>query len=108
MFQYCEEGHCQPPFVWLAAWDKTFEELDFMLNIESEFYLTRNNGQGNITVTEGYKKAPEFPFTVQTVATWSQNDGMQILQHHEKYERRSNLSGVKLNIASLENVIKCP
>ena len=73
------------------------------MNIESEFYLVeRINSLGNYTVTEGYRKAPGLPFSQQPIATWSHTDGLKIPQS-EKYERRSNLSGVNFDIVTLQN-----
>lgn len=74
------------------------------MDIDSEFYnVGRSNASGYITVFEGYKKAPDHNFTVQSVATWSENEGLEIPQS-EKYERRSNLSGVSLDIAAVGQV----
>ena len=77
-----------------------------MLSIDSEFYLVKKDDlSGNMTVTEGYKKAPEFPFSVHYVASWS-NSGDFHNPQPEKYERRSNLSGITFDIVTLKNVRK--
>ena len=86
-------------------WKKThFIELNFPLDIESEFYSVEHNIQsGNIKVFEAYKKATYLNYSVQQVASWSETEGMKFLQM-EKYRRRGNLSGVELTITTLGDV----
>ena len=80
----------------------SFEDLSLSLDIDSNFYSIEKNANTSesITVLEGYRKARNQAYTVQSVATWSENRGLEIPQP-EKYERRSNLSGVSLDVAAL-------
>ena len=83
-------------------WNKSFEDLNLQLDIDSEFYsIEGSDASESIKVVERYKKGADHDLTVQSVGTWDKNKGLVIPQS-EKYERRGNLSGVSLAITALE------
>ena len=85
-------------------WGKRFEDFNLPLEIDTEFYSAESDIQFNNTaVYEGYKKASHLNFTVNLVATWSEGGGIEIPQP-EKYDRRNNLTGLSLTIATMGDV----
>ena len=84
-------------------WERGFQDIPLELDLESDFYKIEETGNGVISVLEGYRTAPANNFTVQKIAEWHSSSGI-IWELPEKYERRSNLSGMHLKIAVINTV----
>ena len=76
------------------------EDLGFELDLEANFYLYERSISKDILVKECYKKSSQHNYTLQQIASWSRSSGLDI-KLPEKYERRSNLSGLTFDIAAI-------
>ena len=76
--------------------NRSVEELQLNLDLDSEFFIAEKSTLDTVTVKEVYSIGNGL--VVKNIGTWSKLDGLKILQP-DKYERRSNLSGVNLQVA---------
>ena len=82
------------------AWN----DLNFSVSagLDSDFYIAQSKSEGQNVLYESFDPGLGNQLT-QKIGTWSKVNGL-FVKEPEKYERRGNLSGVRLRVAALTDV----
>ena len=84
------------------AWNNL--NLSVSVGLDSDFYIAQSKSEGQNVLYESFDPGLGNPLT-QKIGTWSKVNGL-FVKEAEKYERRGNLSGVRLRVAAVTDVRK--